>query len=223
MADNKKRRVPQQNGQQPSGPRRWLSILFYTIAFALMGFYLFGNKDAAGASKELSYTKLTAYIEAGAIDKIEVTDDLQAKATVKPQSYTLVFGTQGDGERAKGILRTQVPSIDEFSKYIEGINASRKADGQAAIDVKYDKSKEYWNNFTNYSNPQFDEIFAKAKAAINPEEKVGYYKQLQQILADDAASIYVQDPANQVAIRNSLTGYVFYPVSAQDMSVIKYK
>ena len=144
MADNKKRRVPQQNGQQPSGPRRWLSILFYTIAFALMGFYLFGNKDAAGASKELSYTKLTAYIEAGAIDKIEVTDDLQAKATVKPQSYTLVFGTQGDGERAKGILRTQVPSIDEFSKYIEGINASRKADGQAAIDVKYDKSKEYW-------------------------------------------------------------------------------
>ncbi len=79
------------------------------------------------------------------------------------------------------------------------------------------------NNFTNYSNPQYDEIFAKAKAAIDPEEKVGYYKQLQQILADDAASIYVQDPANQVAIRNSLTGYVFYPVSAQDMSVIKYK
>ena len=79
------------------------------------------------------------------------------------------------------------------------------------------------NNFTNYSNPQFDEIYAKARAAIDPEEKVGYYKQLQQILADDAASIYIQDPANQVAIRKSLTGYVFYPVSAQDMSVVKYK
>ena len=79
------------------------------------------------------------------------------------------------------------------------------------------------NNFTNYSNPQFDEIYAKARAAIDPEEKVGYYKQLQQILADDAASIYIQDPANQVAIRNSLTGYVFYPVSAQDLSVVKYK
>ncbi|MBR4431712.1 MAG: ATP-dependent zinc metalloprotease FtsH [Paludibacteraceae bacterium] len=136
--------MPQQNGQQPSGPRRWLSILFYTLAFALLGFYMFGNKESGGASKELSYTKLTAYIEAGAIDKIEVADDMQAKATVKPQSYTLVFGTQGDGERAKGILRTQVPSIDEFSKYIDGVNATRKENGQAAIDVKYEKSRDYW-------------------------------------------------------------------------------
>ena len=46
---------------------------------------------------------------------------------------------------------------------------------------------------------------------------------LQQILADDAASIYVQDPANLVAVNNRLEGYVFYPVSAQDMSVVKYK
>ena len=92
----------------------------------------------------MSYTKLTAYIEAGAIEKIEVTDDLQANAFVRPQSYTLVFGTQGEGERAKGTLHTQVPSIDEFSKYIDGVNATRKANGQAAIDVKYDKSRDYW-------------------------------------------------------------------------------
>ena len=121
-----------------------MSLLFYTLAFALLGFYFFGDKEGNGASKELSYTKLTAYIEAGAIDKIEVTDDLQAKATVKPQSYTLVFGTQGDGERAKGILKTQVPSVEEFDKYMSGVNATRKANGQAAIDVKYEKSHDYW-------------------------------------------------------------------------------
>ena len=144
MAENKKRHVPQQSNNQPSGPRRWLSLLFYTLAFALLGFYFFGDKDGAGASKELSYTKLTAYIEAGAIEKIEVTDDLQAKATVKPQSYTLVFGTQGEGERAKGTLKSQVPSIEEFDKFISGVNAARKADGQAAIDVSYEKSHDYW-------------------------------------------------------------------------------
>ena len=121
-----------------------MSILFYTFAFALLGFYFFGDKDKAGASKELSYTKLTAYIEAGAIEKIEVTDDLQAKAQVKPQSYTLVFGTQGDGERARGVLRTQVPSIEEFSKYMDGVNADRKEVGQAAVDVTYSKSHDYW-------------------------------------------------------------------------------
>ena len=144
MADNRQKRRAPQSGPQPSGPRRWLSIFFYAIAFVLIGYWIYGDKEGAGASKELSYTKLTAYIEAGAIEKIEVTDDLQAKATVRPQSYTIVFGSQGDGERAKGILRTQVPSVEEFSKYIEGVNANRKANSQAAIDVKYDKSRDYW-------------------------------------------------------------------------------
>ena len=131
-------------GNQPSGPRRWLSILFYTLAFALMGFYFFGDKESKGSSKDLSYTKLTAYIETGAIEKIDVSDDLQAKATVKPQSYTLVFGTQGDGEKAKGVLKTQVPSVEEFSKFMDTVNATRKANDQAAIDVTYSKSRDYW-------------------------------------------------------------------------------
>ena len=146
MADKKKssQRASNSRGTQPTGPRRWLSFLFYTIAFALLGFYLFGDKEGISSSKALSYTKLTAYIETGAIEKIEVKDDLQAKATVRPQSYTLVFGTQGEGEKTHGILKTQVPSVEEFSKYIEGVNATRKANGQAAIDVTYDKSKDYW-------------------------------------------------------------------------------
>ena len=133
--------------QQPAGqggPRRWISLVFYTLAFAVLGFYLFGNKEGAGMSKELSYTKLTAYIEAGAIEKIEVTDDLLASAHVRPQNYTLVFGTQGDGERAKGVLKSQVPSIEEFSKYMDSVNNTRKEKGQAVIDVKYAKSHDYW-------------------------------------------------------------------------------
>ena len=142
MANNTKRRMPQNN--QPSGPRRWLSILFYTAAFVLLGYWIYGDKADKGPSKELSYTRLTAYIEVGAIDKIDVSDDLIAKATVKPQSYTVVFGTQGEGERAKGVLKSQVPSIEEFSKYMESVNASRKANNQAAIDVTFSKSHDYW-------------------------------------------------------------------------------
>ena len=143
MAERKNRN-PRQPEQQPGGGRRWISIVLYTLAFALMGFYFFGDKEGRGFSKDLSYTKLTAYIEVGAIEKIEVADDLQAQATVKPQSYTLVFGTQGDGEKARGVLVTQVPSIEEFSKFMDGVNASRKEAGQAAIDVTYSKSRDYW-------------------------------------------------------------------------------
>ena len=75
---------------------------------------------------------------------------------------------------------------------------------------------------SNYSNPEFDEVFEKALAEIDLDQKAVYYKQLQQILADDAASIYVQDPANLVAVNADLEGYVFYPISAQDMSVVKF-
>ena len=129
---------------KPSGPRRWVSILFYTFAFALLGFYFFGNKEGEGTSKELSYTKLTSYIEADAVEKVVVYDDLSLKASVKPQKYTLVFGTQTDGERADGKLRAQVPSVEEFSKYIDSVNATRKANGLAVVDVKYSKSHDYW-------------------------------------------------------------------------------
>ena len=144
MANNNKRQAPQQNKNGQGRPRRWLSIVFYAMAFAILGFYFFGDKDGSMPSKQLSYTKLKAYIEAGAVERVSVADDLQAKATVKPQNYALVFGTQGDGERARGLLKTQVPSIEEFSKYMDTVNADRKSQDQAAIDVTYEKSKDYW-------------------------------------------------------------------------------
>ncbi|MBR0196142.1 MAG: ATP-dependent zinc metalloprotease FtsH [Paludibacteraceae bacterium] len=145
MANKSKRPMPQpgDNGQ-PSGPRRWLSILLYTVAFAFLAYYFFGNKEEGGVSKELSYTKLTAYIEADAIEKIVAYDDLSLKASVKPAKYVLVFNSQGAGEMARGQLKVQIPSVEEFSKYMDRINAERKANGLAPIDVKYDKSSDYW-------------------------------------------------------------------------------
>ena len=79
------------------------------------------------------------------------------------------------------------------------------------------------NNFTNYNNPEFDEKYEKAVNSTDDEEKVSLYKELQTILTNTAASVYIEDPANIVAINKDLAGYVFYPVAAQDMSVVYYK
>ena len=119
-------------------------MLMYLAAFAVLGYWIYGDRTDNGATKELSYTKLTAYIEADAIDKVVVFDDLNLKANVKPAKYTVVFGGQADGERAKGQLQVQVPSVEEFSKYIDAVNANRKGQGLAVIDVKYEKSHNYW-------------------------------------------------------------------------------
>jgi len=116
----------------------------YVAAFMVLGYWIYGDRTEQGATKDLSYTKFTAYVEADAIDKIVVFDDLSLKANVKPAKYAVVFGGQADGERAKGQLQVQVPSVEEFSKYIDAVNANRKGQGLAVIDVKYEKSHNYW-------------------------------------------------------------------------------
>ena len=75
-------------------------------------------------------------------------------------------------------------------------------------------------NFINFQSAEYDEIYAKAQAALNPEEKAGYYKELQKILCDQAGSVFIQAPANQTAISSKLEGYKFYPVYVQDMSTV---
>lgn len=79
------------------------------------------------------------------------------------------------------------------------------------------------NNFINYNNPEYDKVYAAALAETDLDAKVDYYRQLQKILSDDAASIFCQDPSNLLAINSKLEGYEFYPVSAQDMSIVKFK
>ena len=40
------------------------------------------------------------------------------------------------------------------------------------------------------------------------------------ILAEDAASVYIQEPVNLVAVNKKFAGYTSYPTAAEDMSVI---
>lgn len=79
------------------------------------------------------------------------------------------------------------------------------------------------NNFMNYSNPEFDSTFDAAMATIDDAEKVQLYKELQQMLADDAVNVYIEDPADFVAVNSALDGYVSYPIAAQDLSTVYYK
>ena len=77
-------------------------------------------------------------------------------------------------------------------------------------------------NFINFANAEYDEIYLKAEAALDLTEKANYYKQLQTILVDEAATAFLQAPANQTAIDKALGGYKFYPVYVQDMSTVYY-
>ena len=155
MSDNRKRKQAQPQPNNPNGqnnpnnkkePGRWrglLTTLFYVAAVFLVVSWFFGDKDSR-TKKELSYTKFTAYVESNMVEKLVVYDDNSAKATIRPMHYAIVFGDQDSGEAAKGLIKTQVPSNEEVSKFMDSVNADRKEKGLAAIDVSFEKSKDYW-------------------------------------------------------------------------------
>ena len=79
------------------------------------------------------------------------------------------------------------------------------------------------NNFCNYSNPEYDEILAKAVSAIDDAEQTAYYRQLERILTETAANVYLQDMADLVAVRSSLKGLEFYPLYVLDVSTLEWE
>ena len=79
------------------------------------------------------------------------------------------------------------------------------------------------NNFTNYSNKDYDDLYAKLYTAGSEDERVEIYKELQKNLADNAANIYIQDMAEFVALSDKYDGYVFYPMYVQDFAKLKIK
>ncbi len=77
-------------------------------------------------------------------------------------------------------------------------------------------------NFINYANAEYDETYLKAAASLDLAEKAGYYKELQNMLVEDAGTAFLSVPPITVAVKPELSGYTFYPVYVQDMSVVRY-
>ncbi len=108
-------------------------------------------------------------------------------------------------------------SARNYEATIVGLDANL-----AGSDLLHRYSSDAKNNFINFNNSEYDEIFKKAQETTDDSEKVEYYKQLQKILTEHAASVYIADPALTVALNKKLGGYTFYPVYVQDMASVYY-
>ena len=79
------------------------------------------------------------------------------------------------------------------------------------------------NNFTNYSNADYDETLAKALAAADDEEQTALYRELEKNLTENAANVYLQDMADLIAVRKGLTGLTFYPIYVLDVAALSWE
>lgn len=83
-------------------------------------------------------------------------------------------------------------------------------------------TSDYPNNFVNFSDEEYDRLYAEAEAATDTEVKKEKYRQLQQLFADKEGSVFIQAAVLLIAKNKQLAGYKFYPVYVQDMSTVYY-
>jgi peptide/nickel transport system substrate-binding protein len=87
------------------------------------------------------------------------------------------------------------------------------ADGQQWVnDVEYllstSLTKQAYLNYSNYSNPQIEAIFAQSHTMTDPDARNALWKQVQQILAVDVPWLVICQPNFNLPVRKGISGWV---------------
>ena len=81
-------------------------------------------------------------------------------------------------------------------------------------------TSDYGKNFINYNNPAYDALFQQAINAQDEATQTDLYKQMEAMLADTAANMYIQVLCDLVAMRQDLGGLKLYPIYVLDLSTV---
>lgn len=152
--------------------------------------------------------------------------------TIKvPSNYTFHMETaQVVAEQLKAAgINAKIEGI-EWSSWLSDVYANR--DYQATIcaltadltpsSLLVRFTSGYSKNFVNFSDAEYDKVYAEAQASLDDNVRKEKYAKLQQILAEKEGSVFIQAAALLVAKNKDLAGYKFYPVYVQDMSTVYY-
>lgn len=114
-----------------------------------------------------------------------------------------------------GVWLDEVYTNADYDSTIIGLTG--KLDPHQVLG-RYESS--YKKNFVGFSDPTYDQLIKEAVLEKDEQKRIQMYKQCQQILAEQAASVYIMDPHLVVAMNKSYGGFVFYPLRYIDLSSI---
>lgn len=151
--------------------------------------------------------------------------------TIKaPSNYQIHVDTaQVIAEQLKAIGVNANIEMIEWNSWLEEVYNKRNYDatvvGVDASNLTAGAMLERFNsdapnNFINYNNPDYDAAYGKASSTTDDAEQVKYYKECEQILAEDAANVYIQDIASFAILNKKFDGYEFYPLYVQDIAKV---
>lgn len=106
-----------------------------------------------------------------------------------------------------------------YEATVVGVDASYLT-ARALLERFYSKADD---NFINFSDPDYDRLYEKVITLTDDEEKTKCYLEMERILSEKAANVYIQDLAEFVALSDEYEGYEFYPLYVQDISKIRFK
>ena len=114
------------------------------------------------------------------------------------------------------------------SDVYRGRNYQTTVSGIAASDMTAREMlqryvSDHQKNFIGFNNEEFDSVVTQAMATLDMDEQVALYKRAQEILNEQAASLWLQDLCDLVVMRPELDGMTFYATYVLDMSTIYYK
>ncbi|MCL2208830.1 MAG: ABC transporter substrate-binding protein [Treponema sp.] len=77
------------------------------------------------------------------------------------------------------------------------------------------------NNFINFKNDEFDRVYSLALVEPDEKRRINYYKNAQRIIAESAASVYIQDIFYFMTLKaGQYSGVLNYPLYVIDFASI---
>ena len=150
-----------------------------------------------------------------------------------PSNYTQhMDAAQVIIEQLKAVGITAEVEQVEWSAWVSDVYRGRQyeatvsgiaADDMTAREMLVRYMTEDRKNFIAFSDPEYDEVLAKALSSIDGEEQTALYQRAEEILNERAASLWLQDMCDLVVMNPALDGFTFYSTYVLDMSTIGYR
>ena len=106
----------------------------------------------------------------------------------------------------------------EFQSTVVGVDASAMT--ARAMLERFSSTNS--RNFINFSDAEYDEVFAAAISCTDDAEQTRLYKRLESILTERAANLYIQDLCDVIAISKDVDGYEAYPLFLLDLTKLYF-
>lgn len=135
----------------------------------------------------------------------QVVADMLAKVGIKVTLQTMEWGT----------YLTQVYNGRQYA--LTALGHTGRLDPDAFMNRYVSTAPE---NYMNYNNPKYDQLTAQAAVETDVKKRHDLYAQMETLLADDAAAIYLLAPTSTVVTQKSVMGWTVFPIDIYDLRTV---